>query len=235
MPESVVTEAVVFIPGLACTGALFGLQISTFKERPIIIAETCDQDTIEAMATRLLAHAPERFALVGLSMGGYVALEVIRQAPDRISRLALMNTNARNDAPPQTQLRHALMEITRKGGYHKIAAMQYSQIVHPAHHDDTALKNIVFDMATDIGPDNYLRQQNAIINRRDQRPNLPAIKCPCIIVAGEQDNLIPHDRCVEMHKAISQSKLHVIPDCGHLSTLEHPVHTSELLQDWLSV
>ncbi|KZL20395.1 MULTISPECIES: alpha/beta fold hydrolase [unclassified Pseudovibrio] len=233
MPETAPAETVVFIPGLTSTGTLFGPQINSLKERPIIIAETCAMDSIGAMAQRLLDHAPEKFALLGMSMGGYVALEVIRLAPERISRLALINTNARGDTPAQTQLRHTQIEIARKGGFHKIASMQYPQLVHPARHDDTALRQVVFDMAADIGADNFLKQQNAIINRRDQRPDLPAIQCPAIIVAGEEDSLLPLDRCREMHDAIPNSKLHIIPDCGHLSTLEHPVHTSELIQDWL--
>ncbi|WP_208995260.1 alpha/beta fold hydrolase [Pseudovibrio sp. Alg231-02] len=233
MPETAPAETVVFIPGLTSTGTLFGPQINSLKERPIIIAETCDMDSIEAMAKRLLDHAPERFALLGMSMGGYVALEVIRLAPERISRLALINTNARDDTAAQTQLRHTQMEIARKGGFHKIASMQYPQLVHPARHDDTALRQVVFDMAADIGADSFLKQQNAIINRRDQRPDLPAIQCPTMIVAGEEDSLLPLDRCREMHDAIPNNKLHIIPDCGHLSTLEHPDHTSELIQDWL--
>ncbi len=234
MPVTALAEPVVFIPGLTCTGTLFSSQISSLKERPVIIAETCGLSSIEAMANQLLEHAPDKFALLGLSMGGYIAMEVIRQAPNRVTRLALMNTNARNDTPAQTQLRHSQMEIARKGGFHKIAALQYNQFVHPARHDDTALRRIVFDMADEIGAENFLRQQEAIIHRRDQRPHLTAIQCPTMIVAGEEDNLLPLDRCQEMHSAISKSMLHIIPDCGHLSTLEHPTHTCTLIRDWLN-
>lgn len=234
MPVAASAETVVFIPGLTCTGALFGPQINSLKERPIILAETCDLDTIEAMAERLLDHAPETFALLGLSLGGYIALEMIRQAPERVSRLALMNTNARDDTLAQTQLRQTQMAIVKKGGFHKIAAMQYPQLVHPARHDDTTLRQIIYDMADEVGPESYLKQQNAIIHRKDQRPHLSAIKCPTMIVAGEEDSLLPLDRCREMHEAIPHSELHIIPDCGHMSTLEHPAHTSELIQDWLS-
>ena len=234
MPDTATAETVVFIPGLTSTGALFGPQINSLKERPIIIAETCGMDSIETMAKRLLDHTPEKFALLGMSMGGYVALEVIRQAPERVSRLALVNTNARDDTAAQTQLRHTQMEIAKKGGFHKIASMQYPQLIHPARHDDTALRQVVFDMAAEIGPEDFLKQQTAIINRPDQRPNLPAIQCPTMIIAGEEDSLLPLDRCREMHDAIANSKLHIIPDCGHMSTLEHPVHTSELVQDWLA-
>ncbi|GHB29001.1 hydrolase [Pseudovibrio japonicus] len=233
MPAAASAETVVFIPGVTCTGALFGPQINSLKERPIILAETCDLDTIESMAQRLLDHAPEHFALLGSSMGGYIALEVIRQAPERVSRLALMHTNAREDTLAQTQLRQTQMAIVKKGGFHKIAAMQYPQLVHPARHDDTALRQITYDMADEVGPQSFLKQQNAIIHRKDQRPYLSAIKCPTMIVAGEEDNLLPLDRCREMHEAIPHSELHIIPDCGHMSTLEHPAHTSELIQDWL--
>lgn len=115
MPAAASAETVVFIPGLTCTGAVFGPQINSLKERPIILAETCDLDTIEAMAQRLLDHAPAKFALLGISMGGYIALEVIRQAPERVSRLALLNTNARDDTLAQTQLRQTQMAIVKKG------------------------------------------------------------------------------------------------------------------------
>ncbi|KZL16561.1 2-hydroxy-6-oxononadienedioate/2-hydroxy-6-oxononatrienedioate hydrolase [Pseudovibrio axinellae] len=227
-------NTIVFIPGLACTGAVFSHQIASLKEHAIMIAETFGQDTIEAMARRLLDHAPEKFALAGYSMGGYIALETIRIAPERVDRLALISTNARIDLPAQTQLRQAQMEIVKKGGYHKIAAIQYTQLVHPARHTDITLRQTIVDMAEEVGAENYLKQQHAIINRRDQRPNLSSIQCPTIILAGADDKLLPLDRSYEMHESITQSELHILPHCGHIAPLEHPAHTNELIQDWIN-
>lgn len=227
-------DTLVFVPGLCCTGALFAPQISAMAEQPIMIAQTCSDDAMKDMAARLLKAAPERFALAGLSMGGYIALEVVKQAPERVAKLALLNTNARADSADQTQARKTQIRITEKGGYQKIAAMQFPQLVHPARLEDAPLRNTIVQMAEDVGPDAFIAQQTAIMGRRDQRPFLQYIQCPTLIVSGAQDALIAADRAQEMHSAIAGSIHHEVQDCGHMSTLEKPSKVTNLLQHWLT-
>lgn len=228
------SEPIVFVPGLLCTEALFASQIVAFADRPIMVADQRSHDSIEAMAAGLLAAAPERFSLIGLSMGGYVAMAVLRQAPERVTRLALMNTNARNDRPDQTERREFLVDLTRKNGFNKIPALLYPGFVHERHEDNEDLRAIVREMAMDCGPDAFIRQQAAIIGRIDARPYLSQITCPTLVVAGDGDRLMPLETADEIRQGIAGSRLEVIEDAGHLTPLEAPERVTAVLRDFLN-
>ncbi|WP_208976063.1 alpha/beta fold hydrolase [Pseudovibrio exalbescens] len=233
MKKVVTDEPLVFIPGLAATNALFAPQIVAFMDQPLMIADTCNADTITGIAEQLLAQAPETFALAGLSMGGYVAMEVARLAPKRVTRLALMSTNARTDSPEQSENRHKQIRIAQDGGYDKIVPGLYPNWVHPHRHDDSELKQTVIDMAQEVGAEAFIRQQTAMLTRIDQRENLKAVNCPALVLIGDSDQITPMERAEEMHAALPNSELVTVPECGHLATLEQPRATISALQAWM--
>src|SRR5580700_7576065 len=166
----------VLIPGLTCSARLYAEQIpALWQFGPVIVADHRRDDSMAAIARRILAAAPPRFALVGLSMGGYVAFEIMRQAASRVAKLALLDTGARGEAPERTEQRKPLIALAKSGRFAEILDSQYPTLVHRSRHGDTALKAIVRAMNEETGADAYLRQQQAIIGRADSRPSLAAI------------------------------------------------------------
>lgn len=227
-------DPIVFIPGLLCTETLFSKQIVAFADRPIMVANHREHDGISAIAESILAEAPERFSLIALSMGGYVAMEIMRQAPERVSKLALMNTNARADREDQSERRRFLIEMTRKRGFKKVPHLLYPGFVHELREEDEDLRAIVVDMANDTGPEAFIRQQTALINRIDSRPSLGDIRCPTLVLVGEGDRLTPVPVSEEIHGHIPGSELVIVEGCGHLSPLEEPDKVTRVLRDFLN-
>ena len=165
----------VLIPGLSCTAEMFAPQIAALSpHRPVTIASTLEGDSMAQMAAAILRDAPPRFALGGISMGGYIAFEIMRQAPERVERLALLDTSARPDAPEQTQQRQALIARAENGELEAIMREISPRLLHPLHKTDQALIDIQVRMGLQIGAEGFVRQQNAIIGRADSRPDLPA-------------------------------------------------------------
>ena len=191
-------------------------------------------DDIGRIAEAIAADAPPRFAMAGLSMGGYIALEVCRQFGDRVERLALIDTSARPDTVEQTHRRENLMALCRQGQFEQVADALYPFLVHPDRLNDRELKNQVVNMARRMGPDVFIRQQQAIIGRIDQVPHLSRITCPTVVVCGEQDQITPIECAREMAGKIGDAQLAVVARCGHMSTMEKPEAVSGILHDWLS-
>ncbi|MXN65190.1 alpha/beta fold hydrolase [Stappia sp. GBMRC 2046] len=227
-------EALVLVPGLLCTEALYAPQIAALADRPIMVADHRRHETMREIAEDILKGAPRRFALAGLSMGGYVALEIMRIAPERVTRLALLDTTARPDTPEQTQNRNKQIELTRNGAFDRVAQALFPMFVHENREDDGALRDIVLGMAKKTGGEAFIRQQHAIMSRDDARPRLSQIQCPTMVIVGDGDRLTPPDRAEELHRAIPGSRLEVVANCGHLSTLERPEAVTSLFMDWLS-
>ncbi len=229
-------QPIVFIPALLCTETLYARPLAAFGDHPVMVADHRSHDTIAAMAKAILDQIDEPFSAVGLSMGGYVALELARQAPDRLSRLVLMDTNARADAPDQSANRRALIDLGRsEGGMHKVACQLFPGMVHPDHQTDTELHATFMEMALETGSEGFANQQTAIMNRADSRDLLPRIKCPALVVVGDGDALSPEPIAREMHQAIHESRLAVIPGAGHLSSLECPDQVTAVLKEFLVV
>ena len=225
---------IVLIPGLTCTARLYAEQITAlWPLGPVTIADHRRDDSMAAIARRILAAAPPRFALAGLSMGGYIAFEIMRQAPARVAKLALLDTGARADSAEQTERRHVLMAKAKAGGYGEIPEMAFPLYVHRNRHNDAALKSIVRRMAEDTGLDAYLRQQQAILSRPDSRPSLPAISCKTLVLVGEGDEATPPELAREIAGGIPASRLVIVPDSGHLSTLEEPEAVNKALVEWM--
>ena len=226
---------VVLIPGLLASARLYAAQIPELWRRgPVLIADHTRDTSMQAIAQRLLAAAPPRFALAGLSMGGYIAFEVVRQAPERVARLALLDTSARADTPEATAMRHAQIALAGAGRLGEVVEQQFVRTVHPQHRDDPQLRETNRLMAEDVGPEAFVRQQRAIMERPDSRPTLGAIACRTLVLVGEQDELTPPDRAVEMADGIRGAQLVTVPECAHLSTLEQPRAVNRALLDWLS-
>jgi pimeloyl-ACP methyl ester carboxylesterase len=225
---------VVLIPGLVCTPRLYLEQISALWQfGPVTVADHTRDDSMSAIAQRILSLAPPRFALVGLSMGGYIAFEILRRAPERVVKLALLDTTARPDLPEQTEQRKLQIEMARDGRFDAIARLLFPRFVAASHQGDRTLQRIVRTMADDTGAEAFARQQTAIMNRVDSRPSLAAIACSTLVVVGEQDALTPPDRAAEIAAGIQGAQQVVVPDCGHLSTLEQPETLTRVLVDFV--
>ena len=225
---------ILLVPGLNCSARLYALQLpALWRQGPVTIASHTHDDTMPAIARRILDAAPPRFALAGLSMGGYIALEIVRQAADRVARLALLDTGARADPPEAQELRKARIALAESGKFDEVNESTWPIAVHPDHLADAALKAEYIAMAHDVGPQAYVRQQKAIMARVDSRPLLPTIRCPALVLVGAQDALTPPHLADEMAAGIPGARLVKVADCGHISTLERPQAVSSVLEAWL--
>lgn len=225
---------VVLVPGLNCSARLYAEQIpALWQFGPVTVADHRRDDSMAAIARRILADAPPRFALAGLSMGGYIAFEILRQAANRVARLALLDTGAGAEVPERTAQRKPLIALAQQGRFGEITEDQFPLLVHRSRHGDTALKALVRAMNEETGPEAYCRQQQAIIDRPDSRPGFAAISCPTLVLVGDDDQLTPPALAREMAAGIPGARLVVVPECGHLSTMERPEAVTKTLLDWM--
>ncbi len=225
---------VVLVPGLNCSPRLYADQLpALWQFGPVQIADHTRDDRMEAIAARILAAAPPRFALAGLSMGGYIALTIVRQAPERVQKLALLDTSARPETPEQTERRRPQIALAQAGRFAEVPALQFPVFVHAARQGDDELRQRVRAMAEETGAQAFLRQQRAIIARADARPWLASIRCPTLVLVGDGDALTPPSLSEEIAAGIAGSRLVVVADCGHLSTMEQPEVVNRALIDWL--
>ena len=225
---------ILFVPGLLCSAEMFEVQAAAlWPLGPTTVASTLEGGSVEEAAGRILETAPPRFALAGISMGGYISFEIMRQAPERVARLALLDTTARPDTPEQTAQRRLTLEQARTGDFLSTALASLTNLLHPARRGDPALRQINERMARAVGLDGFARQLELIISRPDSRPSLSAIAVPTLVLVGDADALTPIDRAQEMAGNISGSRLVVVPECGHLSTIEQPHKVASALLDWM--
>jgi len=225
---------IVLVPGLDCSARLYAAQISAlWRFGPVTVAAHTRDDSMAAIARRVLADAPPRFALAGLSMGGYIALEIMRQAPERVAKLALLDTNARDDSPEAQEKRHANIALAENGRFEEAIELVWPMLVHRDRRNDATLKAIHVAMCHDVGPEAYVCQQRAILARADSRPLLSSIRCPTLVLVGEEDELTPPFLSEEMAAGIAGATLVKVPHCGHLSTLEQPDAVNAALVAWM--
>ena len=228
------TMPILLVPGLVSSPRIFAPVVpALWRLGPVTVANHIRDDSMGAIARRILAEAPPRFALAGHSMGGYIAFEIIRQAPERVAKLALINTQARPDTPEATARRHGQMARAQAGEFHAVLDELFAGFVHPSRRDHADLRQLVHDMGDDIGVDAFIRQQTAVIGRPDSRPTLAAISCPTLVLTGDQDNTIPNSLSVEMADGILGAKLTILANCGHLPQPEQPQATVDALVEWL--
>jgi pimeloyl-ACP methyl ester carboxylesterase len=228
------TLPILLVPGLGGTPRIYApVMPALWRFGPVTVANHIRDDNMAAIARRILAEAPPRFALAGHSMGGYIAFEIMRQAPERVAKLALINTQAPPDAPDVTDRRRGLMERVRNGEYRTVLDELFPGFVHPSRRGNANLRHLVHDMGADVGAEAFIRQQTAVIGRPDSRPTLAAIECPTLVLSGDEDNTISNSRSVEMAEGIRGAKLVIVPHCGHLSPSEQPQATTKALAEWL--
>jgi pimeloyl-ACP methyl ester carboxylesterase len=224
----------VLVPGLICSARIWAPVVpALWRHGPVMVANHIRDDSMAAIARRILAEAPPRFALAGHSMGGYIAFEIMRQAPERVAKLALVNTQARPDTPEATARRRGQIALAQDGGYHAVVGELSANFVHPSRRDEASLQQFVRDMADDVGVEAFVRQQNAIMARPDSRPTLTAIRCPTLVLTCDSDNTIPNKLSQEMADEIAGSWLVMLENCGHLPQVERPDATAQALGEWL--
>ncbi len=224
----------VLVPGLLCSHDLWLDQIGEFEEDyDLMIFDHTQYDNLPDMVRYFLADAPDSFHLAGLSMGGYIAFEIMRQAPERVETLILLDTNARADRQPQIDMREALIRRAGAEDIRSIAQELMPYLIHPDRLNDTELCERILDMASEVGAEGFQRQQRALIARPDSREALPAIACPTLIICGGGDRLTPPKVHQEMADIIPGTEYHIIPNCGHLSTMECPEEVNGLMRAFL--
>jgi len=229
-----VKTPLVLLPGLLNDAALWAHQIETLADiAESSVGDLSQDDSVGAMAARVLDAAPERFALAGLSMGGYVAQEIMRRAPQRVIKLALLDTNYLADAPEQSERRRGLIELSRKGQFKGVTPRLLPLLISPSHQDNEDLKAIIIDMAGRIGMEAFIRQQTAIMHRPDGTGDLERIQCPTLVLCGREDALTPPDLHAKMADRIPGATFVAVEDAGHLSPLEQPQAVSAVMRYWL--
>ena len=225
---------ILLVPGLLCSARLYAPQIpALWPYGPVTVVDHRRDADMAAIAARILKDAPPRFTLAGLSMGGYIAFAMLRLAPERIARLVLLDTSARPDTPEQTAGRKTQIAMAQADRFGEIPELSIPRFLHRNRQHDERLTAIVRQMAEETGPDAFVRQQNAIMTRPDSRPLLVSIACPTLVLVGDGDEATPPELNREIAGGISGAKLEVVPDCGHLSTLEQPEAVNTALADWL--
>ena len=225
---------VVLIPGLLGSPRLYAGQVpELWRFGPVMVADHTRDESMAAIARRILAAAPPKFALIGLSMGGYISFEILRTAPERVAKLALLDTSARPDLPEQTQGRREQIAEAKAGRLLEVLDRAFATWVHPARRDDRALRDLVVAMANETGVDGFVNQQLANIGRVDSRPGLAAIRCPTLVLVGEQDAVTPPERAAEIANGIPGARLVIVPDCGHMSAVERPEKVTGALVELL--
>lgn len=226
---------VVFIPGLLCTGRIYAHQgLDLGRDRPVLFADHWTHDSMKATAKAILDVAPEKFALVGTSMGGYAAFEIMRQAPDRVGRLVLLSTSAKPDTPEKSKARREQVAMVHEKGVRAGVLGLYPKLVHPARREDHSLRSTFVEMGEELGADAFARQIEAIIGRADSRPALADIEIPTLVVAGADDELITPDNAQEIADGIRGARLETVEHCAHMGMIERPETYTELLRDFLA-
>jgi pimeloyl-ACP methyl ester carboxylesterase len=232
-------KSLVLLPGLLCDGSVWQHQVRVLAD--LAAARSIEwtlEDSLPAMAQTVLRNAPERFSLAGHSMGGRVALEVYRAAPERVERIALLNTGYQPLAPgkageDEARGRYALLELACSQGMRAMARQWLPPMIHPDRQTDTPLVEAILEMFTRKTPEMFAAQIKALLNRPDAGGVLEQIDCPALVLTGREDGWSPPSRHTEIAAKIRGSKLVIVPDCGHMSPMERPEAVGDALREWL--
>ena len=229
-------QGLVLVPGLLCDELMWQGQLTALAAAADCwVADHTRSETMAEVAADVLRDAPfEKFALAGLSMGGYVVLEMMRQAAHRVQRLALLDTTARSDTAEQTRKRRDFISLAERGRFLGITDVLLPLLIHPSQLANRELASTIRKMAKNTGRDAFIRQERAIISRSDSLPLLSRIACPTLVMCGRQDALTPLALHEELAAGISGSRLEIVEECGHLSTMERPAETSAAIGRWLA-
>ena len=225
---------ILLLPGLLNDASVFTDQVAALTTVATVeVGNLSIAETISDLAISVLQEASaKRFVLLGLSLGGYVAFEIMRQAPERVAGLVLMDTTALPDTPESKAKRESLIELAATD-LNAVIEQLLPLLSHPDRMNLPAVRGNVQSMANGLGAEVFTRQQRAIMGRPDSRPTLKGIRCPTLVICGEDDLITPPQTAKEMARGIKHARLEIIPECGHLATLDQPERVSELLLGWL--
>lgn len=224
----------VLLPGLLCDDELWIYQKQILDlEFQLITPDLTQYETMGELASSLLKILPNQFALCGFSMGGYVAFELFRQAPQRIQKLAFINTTHRLDEPVMRQRRLDFIELALLGKFKGVTPQLIKSLVDESNVHNQVIRDIIFGMANRVGREGFIRQEKTILSRQDSTPLLPDINVPTLIIGGLNDQLIPVEHQVDMHRLILNSCLRLIDNAGHITPLEAPLLVANYLKDWM--
>jgi pimeloyl-ACP methyl ester carboxylesterase len=223
----------VLIPGMMCDARMWGGIPAALQPRPVAHVVPTEADSMAELARILLRDAPPRFALAGLSMGGILAMEVLSQAPERVERLALLDTNPRAELPEVRANREPQIARALNGGLPRVMRDEMKPNYLAKGPGKKAVLDLCLDMAISLGPDVFARQSRALRDRADQQATLAAFRGPALVLMGAEDRLCPRDRHDLMHALMPQSRLVIVEGAGHLPTLERPIETMAALRRWL--
>lgn len=226
-------EPLLLLPGMMCDARLFAPQLAAFSGRRAVQVAPMTGDTIESIAASVIANAPPQFALAGLSMGGIVAMEVLKQAPDMVTRLALLDTNPMAELPEVAAAREPQIALVKAGRLEDVMREEMKPRYLAPGPQRLEVLNIVMDMAKTLGPDIFISQSRALMRRPDQQETLRNAECPVLVLCGSHDTVCPVSRHEFMAEIIPNATLEIIEDAGHLPTLEKPAETTDALDRWL--
>lgn len=226
--------ALVMLSGHLCSEKLWENQIKVFEADYTCLPYVFRQgDSIENFAQQVLDTAPVSFSLAGLSMGGYVAFEIMRRAPQRVERLALLDTSAEADTPERTAHRYVDMKAADDLGLEGFAKTLTARWMHPVQAKQAVFRESIVEMVLSVGHAAQKRQARALMHRADSFPTLASIKCPTLILCGREDLPTPLSMHEDMARCLPDSHLVIIEQCGHLSTMEQPAAVNAALRQWL--
>ncbi len=225
----------VLLPGTLCSALLWEEQVTALSDiADIQVIDTSQHDNLGDLAHHIHTVMPDSFAVAGLSYGGIVAFEVWRHNPEVITHLGLLNTTPAPVAPERRAAQEKAVELALSGGFDKVKADQIKNVMRPSDYGKNLnLQSAIATMADEIGVDGFVRQIKAQTRRPDSRPNLAHIECQTLVLTGDEDQLCPPAIHQEMAEKIPNSTLHIISNCGHLSTMEHPEEVSKIMRAWL--
>ncbi len=228
------SDPLVLVPGMMCDARLYGPQIEALsREMNVMVACATRGERIEEIASDILMSCPQKFALAGLSMGGIIAMEILRRAPERVTRIALMDTNAQAETP-QTSAGYEPMIVGVKAGKLDEVMRGFLKPDYLAPGPGRVkVLGMMAEMTRDLGAEVFLRQVRALQRRRDQQATLRKIKVPALVMCGAHDRLTPVKRHEFMAELIPYAKLHIVEDAGHVPTLEAPEEVTEVLRTWM--
>ena len=223
-----------FIPGTLCNASLFTAQVADLADlADCRVVDSSRAETLSGMAALILAEVSGPFALAGLSYGGILAFEIWRQAPERITKLILLNTNHKAPAETTRTNQERFVGMAVLGKFNEITThILTDAMLHPAHAQQPEKRQAVLDMALNIGPDGFIRQVKAQLGRPDSTADLPHITCPTLLIAGRDDTICPPALHEEMARLMPNAQLEIIDECGHLSTLEQPETVNRIIRAW---
>ena len=227
-------QTLLLIPGLACDATMWRDQLEALSPwQPQVAQAHAQCESIPAMAAALLETHPGPLVLCGASMGGMIAMEAARQAPERVAGLALLGTDARPDSAEMTALREAAIELFEQGRLAEVIEPNIALAFHPSRAGDRALTQGYLEFVLGAGAAQLIRQNRAVIARPDARAHLPQLRCPVLVAVGDADRITPPECSREIAALVPQAQLVMVPECGHMLTMERPEFVNEMLRRWL--